>query len=184
MTDDKTKENTTMNKQRATTLTFSSYTDFVVELVRREVGEVRLESGTRSKPVSKGPGAYLEYVVILTALDAGRNGLPVVLACTFQVGGCWDVFEDQHPENRENLRLATDVVEADLNHWGIIDVHPGVYAHDADWGYAVPDGLWHFCKQDGKAILVPEPAEGHAPLCWERSERVRQAMLRAGEVAR
>jgi hypothetical protein len=171
-----------MDKQIAT-LTFSSYTDFVVELARREVGEVRLESGTRSKPVSQGPGAYLEHVVILTALDTERSDLPVVLACTFRVGGCWDVFKNQYPENRENLRLVTDVVEADLTHWGI-DVRPGVYAHDADWGYAVPDGLWHFCKEDGKAILVPEPAEGHAPLCRERSERVRQAMLRAGEVAR
>ncbi len=167
------------------------YTDFVVELARRKIGEVRLWSGTRGQSVPDSPGPYLDYIIVLTALD-NRGNSPVVLACKFYMGGCWEIFKDQHPENVANLEKAVVVLEADLNHWAL-DVRSGVYAHDNtgayahdnNWGYAASGGLWHFRKQDGKAILIAEPAEGQESLCQERSARVRQAMLEAGgEVAR
>jgi hypothetical protein len=146
-----------MNKQTTVatiTLTFVSYMDFVAELVRREVSEARLTSGTRAKPVSDGPGPFLDYIVILTALDGKRHGTPEVLTCTLRVGGCWDLFQEQHPECSANLRAASEIVRDNLKRWGFC-VRPGVYAHDSNWGYATPSGLWHFQNENGLAVLTP-----------------------------
>jgi hypothetical protein len=170
-----------MNQRTTTpTLTFLRYADFVAELVRREVEAVRLERGTRNKPIANAPDAYLDYVVVLTALDDERNGsgTPEVLVCTLQVGGCWEMFKSRHPEYSANLRAAAELVKTNLEQWGL-SVRPGVYAHDNNWGYASPDGLWHFQEEDGKAILVAGPGEGDVDVgavCAERNESLRRAV--------
>ncbi len=84
-------------------------------------------------------------------------GSPMVLACTFRVGGCWEIFSDQHPECRSNLAKAVEVLTEDLGAAGLA-VLPGVYAHETSWGYAHPSGLWHFRKDGEKHILIPGAA--------------------------
>jgi len=142
-----------MSQNTIPTLSFLSYAEFLVELTCQEIGQVRLQAGTRGRPVSGAPGLHLDYILTLTALSANEAGVPQVLACTFRVGGCWAVFRDQHPENQANLDVATELVRADLDQQGIT-VLPGVYAHETNWGYATPDGLWRFQKDNGKAILA------------------------------
>jgi len=155
------KENDTMNKQAPITLTFLSYTDLIAELVYRKVAEVRLQSGVRDKSSPGAGGAWCDYIVALTALDVDREGLPVILACTLRAGGCWETFKEQHPEHLANLDEASEIVEANLERNGF-RVRPGVYAHDNGWGYANPDGLWFFRKENDKAVLMAGPSEQEA----------------------
>jgi len=147
-------------QQPIATLTFLSYTDFVAELAHQHLAKVRLESGSRDRPVSGAPGPFREYIVTLTALT-DVIGAPEVLACTFRVGGCWEIFKDQHPEHQTNLEQAVAAIRVDLEKEGIA-VRPGVYAHETHWGYATADGLWHFQKDGEKVTLVPETPEWRA----------------------
>lgn len=143
------------SKLNIPTLTFLSYRDFVAELSRREITELRLESGTRDE--NRGaPGPWRNYIVTLTAMST-RTGLAEALACTFRVGGCWEIFSDRHPECRSNLAKAVEVLTEDLQALGIA-VLPGVYAHETNWGYAHPSGLWHFRKDGEKHTLIPGAA--------------------------
>jgi hypothetical protein len=140
------------SKLNIPTLTFLSYRDFVAELSRREITELRLESGTRDE--NRGaPGPWRNYIVTLTAVSTGA-GLQEVMACTFRVGGCWEIFSDRHPECSNNLAGAVEVLTEDLQALGIA-VLPGVYAHETNWGYGHPSGLWHFRRDGEKHILIP-----------------------------
>ena len=143
------------SKLNIPTLTILSYRDFIAELSRREITELRLESETRDE--NRGaPGPWRNYIVTLTATSTS-TGSPEVLACTFRVGGCWEIFSDQHPECRSNLAIAVEVLTEDLGAAGLA-VLLGVYAHETSWGYAHPSGLWHFRKDGEKHILIPSAA--------------------------
>ena len=155
------------SKLNVPTRTFLSYRDFVAELSRREIKELRLESGTRDE--NRGaPGPWRNYIVTVTAMSA-RTALPEVLVCTFRVGGCREMFSDQHPECSNNLARAVEVLTEDPQAAGIA-VLPGVYAHETNWGYAHPSGLWHLRKDGENHDLIP----GSAP-----DERCAQVPLSA-----
>jgi hypothetical protein len=134
------------------TLTLLSYDDSVAELSRRNLNEVRLETGTRDENRS-APAPLRNDIIALTAENV-ENGITEVLACTFRVGGCWELFADRHPECTGNLENAVEILTTTLQADGAA-VLPGVYAHETNWGYAHPSALWRFRKDGEKHILVP-----------------------------
>jgi hypothetical protein len=127
-------------------------------MVCRRIVEVRLQSGTRNTSSCGAGGAWCDYIITLTALDVDGADAPVVLACTLRAGGCWELFKEQHLEHLANLDEASEIVEANLERNGF-RVRPGVYTHDSNWGYANPDGLWFFRKENDKAILMAGAGE-------------------------
>lgn len=139
------------------TLTLLSYDDSVAELSRRNLNEVRLETGTRDENRS-APAPLRNDIIALTAENV-ENGITDVLACTFRGGGCWELFADRHPECTGNLENAVEILTTTLQADGAA-VSPGVYAHYTPWGYAHNPGLWRYRKDGEKPILVPGTVPG------------------------